>query len=218
MALHKESHGALIGVIGDEDTVTGFLLAGVGNMDARRKSNFLIVDSSEFSLPSSLPPPSPLLPSYPPKHAQSAKGRRRHLESPLSHSARGEKTYKMESEVNGGSQQSLFREGSKLTRQLPHPNLLLLFFIPSPPTTTTTTTTTTETTKKAIEDAFKDLTSREDIAVVLISQYVAEMIRYLVNEYTQPIPAVLEIPSKDNPYDATKDSILARVQHLMGTH
>jgi V-type H+-transporting ATPase subunit F len=39
--------GQLIGVIGDEDTVTGFLLAGVGNVDARRKSNFLIVDNSE---------------------------------------------------------------------------------------------------------------------------------------------------------------------------
>jgi V-type H+-transporting ATPase subunit F len=42
------------------------------------------------------------------------------------------------------------------------------------------------------------------------------MIRYLVEDYTQPIPAVLEIPSKDCPYDASKDSILARVQHLMG--
>jgi vacuolar-type H+-ATPase subunit F/Vma7 len=27
---------------------------------------------------------------------------------------------------------------------------------------------------------------------------------------------VLEIPSKDKPYDATKDSVLQRVQHLMG--
>ena len=31
-----------------QDTVTGFLLAGVGNVDARRKTNFLIVDSSTF--------------------------------------------------------------------------------------------------------------------------------------------------------------------------
>jgi V-type H+-transporting ATPase subunit F len=52
MALHKEgSQGALIGVIGDEDSVTGFLLAGVGNVDVRRKSNFLIVDSSEYPTP-----------------------------------------------------------------------------------------------------------------------------------------------------------------------
>lgn len=47
-ALHTEAQqGQLIGVIGDEDTVTGFLLAGVGHVDVRRKSNFLIVDSSE---------------------------------------------------------------------------------------------------------------------------------------------------------------------------
>merc|ERR1719198_2525841 len=40
-----EQNGALIAVIGDEETVTGMLLAGVGNVDARRTSNFLVVDS-----------------------------------------------------------------------------------------------------------------------------------------------------------------------------
>ena len=39
----SSSEGSLLAVIGDEDTVTGFLLAGIGNLDARRKSNFLIV-------------------------------------------------------------------------------------------------------------------------------------------------------------------------------
>jgi hypothetical protein len=29
-----------------QDTVTGFLLAGVGNSDIRKKTNFLVVDSS----------------------------------------------------------------------------------------------------------------------------------------------------------------------------
>ena len=32
----------------------------------------------------------------------------------------------------------------------------------------------------------------------------------------QPIPAVLEVPSKDNPYDPNQDSILSRVQHMLG--
>ena len=73
-----------------------------------------------------------------------------------------------------------------------------------------------KTTTKQIEEAFKEMTSREDVAVVLISQFAADSIRYLVNEYDKPIPAVLEIPSKDRPYDATKDSVLQRVQHLMG--
>ena len=113
-----EGKGALMAVIGDEDTVTGFLLAGVGNVDLRRKTNYLVVSD--------------------------------------------------------------------------------------------------KTTTKQIEDAFKEMTAREDIAVVLISQFAADSIRYLVNEYDRPIPAVLEIPSKDKQYDATKDSVLQRVQHLMG--
>ena len=32
-----------------QDTITGFLLAGVGNVDLRRKTNYLIVDSSTFT-------------------------------------------------------------------------------------------------------------------------------------------------------------------------
>ena len=30
------------------------------------------------------------------------------------------------------------------------------------------------------------------------------MIRYSVNAYTKPVPAILEIPSKDAPYDPSK--------------
>ncbi len=33
--------------INPQDTITGFLLSGVGNIDIRKKSNFLVVDSSE---------------------------------------------------------------------------------------------------------------------------------------------------------------------------
>lgn len=32
----------------------------------------------------------------------------------------------------------------------------------------------------------------------------------------QAIPAVLEIPSKDSPYDPNQDSLLQRVKHLLG--
>jgi V-type H+-transporting ATPase subunit F len=39
-----EQDGALLAVIADEDTITGFLLAGVGNVDLRKRSNFLVVD------------------------------------------------------------------------------------------------------------------------------------------------------------------------------
>ncbi|GKV20159.1 hypothetical protein SLEP1_g30318 [Rubroshorea leprosula] len=110
------SNSALIAMIADEDTVVGFLLAGVGNVDLRRKTNYLIVDS--------------------------------------------------------------------------------------------------KTTVKQIEDAFKEFIAREDIAVVLISQYVANMIRFLVDSYNKPVPAILEIPSKDHPYDPAHDSVLSRVKYL----
>ncbi|KAF5937435.1 hypothetical protein HYC85_024941 [Camellia sinensis] len=109
-------NSALIAMIADEDTLTGFLLAGVGNVDLRRKTNYLIVDS--------------------------------------------------------------------------------------------------KTTVKQIEDAFKEFTTREDIAIVMISQFVANMIRFLVDSYNKPVPAILEIPSKDHPYDPTHDSVLSRVKYL----
>ena len=38
------------------------------------------------------------------------------------------------------------------------------------------------------------------------------MIRHVIDSHTQPVPSVLEIPSKDHPYDASKDSILRRAK------
>ncbi|KAK9828567.1 hypothetical protein WJX72_000794 [[Myrmecia] bisecta] len=110
--------GSLMAIIGDEDTVTGFMLAGVGNVDLRKKSNYLVVNE--------------------------------------------------------------------------------------------------KTTVKQIEDTFKEFVNREDIAIVLINQQHASMIRHVVDSYKKPIPAVLEIPSKEHPYDPTQDSILSRVKLMFG--
>ncbi|CAK7346493.1 unnamed protein product [Dovyalis caffra] len=115
----RTNNSALISMIADEDTIVGLLMAGVGNVDLRRKTNYLIVDS--------------------------------------------------------------------------------------------------KTTVKQVEDAFKEFTTREDIAIVLISQYVANMIRFLVDSYNKPVPAILEIPSKDHPYDPTQDSVLSRVKYLFSS-
>ncbi|XP_028078005.1 uncharacterized protein LOC114279915 [Camellia sinensis] len=41
-----------------------------------------------------------------------------------------------------------------------------------------------------------------------------KLIRFLVDSYNNPIPAILEIPSKDHPYDPTHDSVLSRVKYL----
>lgn len=73
------------------------------------------------------------------------------------------------------------------------------------------------TTREQIENAFTEFTeTREDIAILLINQHVAEVIRNVVDNYTNAFPAILEIPSKDHPYDPEKDSILKRVRRLFG--
>ncbi|KAH8691399.1 putative V-type ATPase F subunit [Talaromyces proteolyticus] len=69
----------------------------------------------------------------------------------------------------------------------------------------------------AIEKAFHNFTQeRKDIGILLINQHVAERIRPAVDSYTEAFPAVLEIPSKDHPYDPEKDSVLRRVRRLFG--
>ncbi|GAD93865.1 vacuolar ATP synthase subunit F [Paecilomyces variotii No. 5] len=68
-----------------------------------------------------------------------------------------------------------------------------------------------------IERAFENFTQeRKDIGVLLINQHVAERIRSRVDSFTEAFPAVLEIPSKDHPYDPEKDSVLRRVRRLFG--
>jgi V-type H+-transporting ATPase subunit F len=48
------------------------------------------------------------------------------------------------------------------------------------------------------------------------ARQVAEEIRHLLNTYEKTIPTVLEIPSKDLPYDPAKDYIMKRVSLMLG--
>lgn len=110
-----------------------------------------------------------------------------------------------------------------------------------------------ETQVKTIEAAFKEYTTRDDIAIVLISQNAASLIRSAIDQHTkvglacgtdccaperasacacclpsslfpahhllacsQAVPSVLEIPSKDHPYEQNQDGLLRRVKHIMG--
>lgn len=74
-----------------------------------------------------------------------------------------------------------------------------------------------QTSDDAIADAFDNFTQkRQDIAIVLINQHIAERIRPSVAAFEAAFPAVLEIPSKDHPYDPEKDSVLKRVRKIFG--
>lgn len=47
----KKSEGtSIVAIIGDEDTVTGFILAGVGERNTKGDTNFLIVGASSILL------------------------------------------------------------------------------------------------------------------------------------------------------------------------
>ncbi|KAK3704803.1 H(+)-transporting V1 sector ATPase subunit F [Vermiconidia calcicola] len=68
-----------------------------------------------------------------------------------------------------------------------------------------------------IEGAFDSFTrERKDIAIVLINQHIADKIRGRVDQYNEAFPSLLEIPSKDHPYDPEKDSVMKRVRKLFG--
>uniref|UniRef100_A0A1I8H5W2 Pribosyltran_N domain-containing protein n=2 Tax=Macrostomum lignano TaxID=282301 RepID=A0A1I8H5W2_9PLAT len=108
------ARGKLMAIIGDEDTITGFLLGGIGESDKRKGNNFFVVDNN--------------------------------------------------------------------------------------------------TKVHDIEEAFKRLVARDDVSIILVVQHIAEMIRPVIDQHTAPLPSVLEIPSKEHPYDASKDSVFRRAK------
>lgn len=80
---------------------------------------------------------------------------------------------------------------------------------------------TAKTRMQDLQEAFHNFTARKDIAIILITQTIANMIRVDVDDFARSgnvFPAVLEIPSKDVPYDAKKDPIMQRVQMFFGSN
>lgn len=45
---------------------------------------------------------------------------------------------------------------------------------------------------------------------------IANDIRHLIRDYNKMIPTLLEIPSKDHAYDPEQDSIMTRVNMILG--
>ncbi|NXM45108.1 VATF ATPase, partial [Gymnorhina tibicen] len=144
--------GKLIAVMGDEDTVTGFLLGGIGELDKHRRPNFLVVEK-ETSL------------------------------AEIEETFRGIRGPKGS---RGACPTSLGRPWWALCAPLTLP------FFPVP----------------------RGFLAREDVGMILISQALAEQIRPAVAAHARALPAVLEIPSKDHPYDPARDSVLRRARGL----
>ncbi|CAD8048867.1 unnamed protein product [Paramecium primaurelia] len=73
-----------------------------------------------------------------------------------------------------------------------------------------------ETDPKLIETTFQNFLKHPNIAVILVTQYVAEnYLRHIINQYDSILPTILEIPSKEYPYEAKKDTIIQRAHRLL---
>lgn len=67
-----------------------------------------------------------------------------------------------------------------------------------------------------VEEAFESFSTRDDVGIILINQHIASDIRHVLKSYTATIPTVLEIPSKEHPYDPEQDTIMQRVNMFLG--
>ncbi|XP_017140286.1 V-type proton ATPase subunit F [Drosophila miranda] len=74
-----------------------------------------------------------------------------------------------------------------------------------------------DTTAAQINACFKKFLERSDIGIILINQVYADMIRPTVDAHVVPVPTVVEIPSKQHPYDASKDSVMKRAYGIINT-
>jgi hypothetical protein len=79
----EPGQGSLIAMIVDQDSATGLLLTGVGHSDLRKRTNFLIVDDSEYLFAVRMQAGHPH--ALPPKNAPPPPPRRSRLQRRRSH-------------------------------------------------------------------------------------------------------------------------------------
>ena len=72
-----------------------------------------------------------------------------------------------------------------------------------------------DTNDEQIEQNLRGFLDRHDIGIILISQNIAERVRNILVEHDKVLPTILEIPSKDSPYEADKDTIVRRAAAIL---
>lgn len=68
-----------------------------------------------------------------------------------------------------------------------------------------------------LEEKVREFLNRDDIAILLIVQHLADMVRHITEAWVKITPAILEIPSKEHAYDPSKDWILKRAQAMFSS-
>lgn len=74
---------------------------------------------------------------------------------------------------------------------------------------------TKDTTLSQIETAFTKMLANPEMGIIMISQNIAEAIRNKIAEHEEVLPTIMEIPSKDVPYDPTKDTVLCKAARML---
>jgi V-type H+-transporting ATPase subunit F len=73
--------------------------------------------------------------------------------------------------------------------------------------------------KYQIEEMFASLINRSDIGIILICQHIADQIREVIEKHEDIVPTILEIPSKNIPYQIEKDSLMQKaMMQLYGSN
>jgi V-type H+-transporting ATPase subunit F len=66
-----------------------------------------------------------------------------------------------------------------------------------------------------IETTLRGFLERDDIGIVMIAQNVAERVRNIIVEHSKAIPTILEMPAKEVPYEADKDTVVMRAACIL---
>lgn len=74
---------------------------------------------------------------------------------------------------------------------------------------------TKDTSLSQIETTFTKMLNNPEIGIIMISQNIAEAIRNKIAEHEEVLPTIMEIPSKDVPYDPTKDTVLCKAARML---
>ena len=71
-----------------------------------------------------------------------------------------------------------------------------------------------DTQDETLEKTLKGWIAKEEVGIIMIGQSYAERVRSMIVEHQENeekiLPTVLEIPTKECPYDPTKDSMLVK--------
>lgn len=71
------------------------------------------------------------------------------------------------------------------------------------------------TTDMEIAEVFRAMLGRKEVAMILITQTIADRIREEINKKREAIPVVLEMPGKERRYNPENDDVLNRLREIV---